>query len=251
MGIKIVTGYDAMHINVGTLPRGQVAGYTTGSPDVKWTESDWASHPGAVRICQDAGATDRTADVLDVETGAATAPECPGWATEARDNFEKDVRVGQRKPLIYTFAANVTTVVNALIAGGVDEGVGLWVAHWDITRAEAVAAVVDASGPFPIEGFQYLSGSTYDTDIFDKDWLENVVPSGGHVGKGKVQRHVANGRTSFLDACQNDDRVTEEALWLTAKHAPNGYGPAQRSYFGHGDLSRHMPIGMIYYRRAN
>jgi hypothetical protein len=43
----------------------------------------FAAHPGAVRIDQDPAASDPTADVLDIEAGAATPASAPGWVRRA------------------------------------------------------------------------------------------------------------------------------------------------------------------------
>ena len=77
--------FDATHDNIGALPAGaQVAGYTTGTgTHIRWTAADFAAHPGAVRIDQDPAASDPTADVLDIEAGAATPASAPGWVRRA------------------------------------------------------------------------------------------------------------------------------------------------------------------------
>src|SRR5215468_448871 len=120
MTIAVTPMYDATHANIGKLPRGQAAGYTTGSADIRWTAADWAAHPGAVRIDQDWQAADPSADVLDVETGAATPAEVPGWFAQAKGDFAKAVRPGQRWPAIYVNQSNITAVANALTKGGYD-----------------------------------------------------------------------------------------------------------------------------------
>jgi hypothetical protein len=175
----IVVGYDATHENIATLPKGQVAGYTTGTPDIVWTPDDWDAHPGALRICQDAGATDVTADYLDVETGAATPADCPGWYKRALAAYTTGVRPGQRHPSIYCAASNVTNVVNALKAGGVDSGPGLIVADWDLTQAQSVADVQAGAGPFPIRGVQFHNEGTYDIDVWDSAWVDTTSAKGG------------------------------------------------------------------------
>ena len=40
---------DAIHANVGNIPvrTPKVGGYVTGTPDIKWTPSDWARFPHA------------------------------------------------------------------------------------------------------------------------------------------------------------------------------------------------------------
>src|ERR1700758_1337040 len=115
--------YDAIHDNIGALPAGaQVAGYTTGTgTDIRWTNADFAAHPGAVRIDQDPAASDPTADVLDIEAGAP-----------ARASRTSGARPGQRPPAVYMSQSVVAEVVNALNAGGVSSGVGLWVVNWGL-----------------------------------------------------------------------------------------------------------------------
>lgn len=170
----IVAAHDAIHINVKDLPAGQACGYTTGSNEIQWTNADFIDHPGAVRICQDAGASDHTADVLDFETGAATVQDLAPWAHEAAQSFMNVTRPGQRSPAIYASASNLTTVVDALISGGVPSGIGLFVAHWGLSVSEAVSLILGASGPFPIIGVQYQNGQTFDYDVFSQHWLDNT-----------------------------------------------------------------------------
>jgi len=171
--MAVVIGHDCIHANVSHLPRGQSAGYTTGTPDIKWTPADWAAHPKGVRICQDAG-SDHTADVLDVERGAATNADAGRWAPAAIAAFGAGSRPGQRRPAVYTSASNVTPLVNALIADGVKAGIGLWVADWNLSDPQATADVENAAGPFPIVGVQFHSGQFYDTNIFSAGWLAAV-----------------------------------------------------------------------------
>jgi len=177
--MAVVVGHDAIHANISHLPPGQTAGYTTGSADIRWTAADWAAHPKGVRICQDSG-SDHTADVLDVERGAATNTDAAAWVPRAQAAYKAGTRPGQRAPAVYTSASGVTLLVNALIAQGIKSGVNLWVANWNLSDAEAVADVQNAAGPFPIEGVQYKSGQFYDTDIFSAGWLADVSASGPH-----------------------------------------------------------------------
>lgn len=172
--MSIVLGYDVTHQFIDKAPKGQLAGYVTGSPDIMWTAADWAAHPGAVRIDQSPvnTALDESADVLDVEKGAATFADCAPWAKAALANFACAARQGQRRPAIYMSASNVTNVANALVAGGVTSGVGLWVADWNLTQAQAVQDVLTASGPFPVVAVQFTdSPGFYDVDVFSGAWL--------------------------------------------------------------------------------
>ena len=68
-------------------------------------------------------------------------------------------------------AANVTTVVNALVSGGVTSGVGLFVANWSLTEAQAAVDVLAAAGPFPVVGVQFGDAGGYDADVFSRSWL--------------------------------------------------------------------------------
>lgn len=172
--IATTTVCDAIHANITHLPPGHAAGYTTGTGPVPWTAADWKAHPGAVRICQDPGATDETADVLDVEQGAATLSDCARWAEAATASFAAAKRPGQRHPAIYTSLSNVTPVVNALIAGGITEGPNLWIAHWGITPEQAATVVQLAGGPFPVIAVQYANRGTYDVSVFSQPWLSQV-----------------------------------------------------------------------------
>lgn len=145
---RVVYGADAPGYNISSLPHGlHYAGYTTGSGGVAWTADQWKAHPAAVRICQDVGATDITADVLDVESGAATLSDTPVWAKKAMAAFRDGVRPGQRSPAIYCSRSNVTPVVNALIHGGVESGIKLFVADWSLSKEAAVAELAKSSGP--------------------------------------------------------------------------------------------------------
>jgi hypothetical protein len=171
----ITIGFDVTHANIGSLPPGQqYAGYSTGSPDIRWTDADWAAHPGALRIDQDPVASDGTADYLDVERGAATNAVAAGWYRRALINWRAGNRPGQRWPGIYTSQENVTPLVNALIAGGVTSGPKLIIAHWGLPELEPILELAAASGPFPIVGMQVLSTAQYDLDLFSAAWLAGV-----------------------------------------------------------------------------
>lgn len=177
MTIATVLGADATHDNIASLPKGQAAGYATGSAGVPWDAADWAAHPGAVHIAQAVDAvTDEhaDADVLDVETGAATLADVAPWAKSALASYKAVARPGQRTPAVYASLNNITPVANALVAGGVTSGVGLWVAHWGLTVGQAEALVATAGGPFPIVAVQYNNAGAFDEDVFSVAWLANV-----------------------------------------------------------------------------
>jgi len=245
MTIAVATVCDAIHANVSHLPHGLAAGYTTGHGPVPWTAADWKAHPGAVRICQDPGATDETADVLDVEQGAATIGVAARWAEAAAANVAAGKRPGQRHPAIYMSLSAVTPVVNALIAGGIHEGVSLWVANWSLTEAEATALVAHAGGPFPIIGVQYRNAGTYDVSVFSKPWLGAV--SGDPVTqppKGFHGEWVTKGQLSLAQLAATFGLKPSTLLRQTAVHYGQ-FGPELASYVNavhNGTLRPNSPL---------
>jgi hypothetical protein len=179
-----------------------------------WTAADWSSHPRAVRICQDTRASDTTADVLDVERGAAANTDAARWYKSARESYDAATRPGQRHPAIYTSAANVTPLVNALKADGITAGPRLWVANWNLSEAQATAEIIAASGPFPIIGVQFHSAQFYDVSTFSTTWLNGIsalpAPGGPH-------RHVlARGETLATVAARRHTTV-EHLAEVTVK----------------------------------
>jgi hypothetical protein len=198
VSVKTVPGYDAMQMNIGSLPAGQAAGYATGSPWIAWTAADWDAHPGAVRIDQDPNAADPAADILDVESGAATPGDAPGWYRRAVDDYKRASRPGQRWPAIYMSMGAVAGVADALIAGGVTSGPGLFIAEYGaLTEAQARAVVANPTGPFPVIGFQWQDAGSYDRNVFGVPWLQAVsgtppVPPVLH-GYGKPRNLKAAG----------------------------------------------------------
>lgn len=176
--MSFTLAYDVTARFFSQVPQGfQLAGYDTGSNGVPWTAAMWKAHPGAVHIDQDPGAlSDVTADVLDVELGAVPvgSPLIARWVHAAQQAYAIAQRPGQRHPVIYCSASNVSANVNALVHGGVTSGAGLWIAKWDGNKAADIAALAAASGPFPVIGFQYADIGPYDADVFSTAWLSNV-----------------------------------------------------------------------------
>src|ERR1700743_2086322 len=74
--------YDATHDNVSTIPATQmVAGYDTGTSDVKWTTADWNLFLGlvGVHIDQAYGGPVYSANVMDVEPGCYAVSDVVNW----------------------------------------------------------------------------------------------------------------------------------------------------------------------------
>lgn len=177
--MSIVIGYDTTHNGLPHVPAGakQLAGYSTqvgAGAGIEWTPQDWAAHPGALRICQDPRATDRTADVLDIERGAATVADAPGWYRDAVGHYHAGTRPGQRWPAFYASQDNITPLVNHLISSGIPSGPGLIIANWSISEGQAAHEVLAAGGPFPVKGMQFQSFQFYDVDLWSESWLAVV-----------------------------------------------------------------------------
>lgn len=172
--MTLVWGWDATHSNLGGVPGGQGAGYTTGTPDIKWTPEDWASHPGAVRIDQDAADSDPSADVLDVETGAATPASVPDWTDRAYADYHSGVRPGQRFPAVYASLDNVPAVAAELAARPPVSKPVLIVAHWGITMDEAAKLIGTQISGLTVVGVQFANRGAFDSDVFDAAWLAAV-----------------------------------------------------------------------------
>ena len=221
--MTIVLGRDVIGANIGHAGSGQLAGYTTGTGGIAWTAADWHAHPSAVRICQDAGASDATADVLDVESGAATFADCPGWYRRAHHEYQAAARPGQRLPAFYASMSSITAIVNALRAGGVTSGPRLWIAAWNNAEPADAQAVENASGPFPICGWQYASGPFFDYDVFSREWLDAVsglqpapAPQPQPVPPAQVTRHVADGNRSWGDIAAGRNTSVRHIFSVTA-----------------------------------
>ncbi len=180
--------HDATGANYSHLPEGAAAGYTTGSEGIAWTAAQFADKPGAVRIDQTpaSGIWDSEADVDDYEKGAVQLNELAGRAKARMAAFSGNLRPGQRHPAVYCSRSSVTPVVNALIAGGVTSGVGLWIADWSGTEAQAAAEVEAGSGPFPVIGRQFENNGEYDTSVLSQAWLSGVSAAPAPVITPKV-----------------------------------------------------------------
>lgn len=177
MSIRIV--YDVTGDNFGHQPPGPLALYVTGSQGIPATAAQLQAHPEAVLIDQTpaSGQWDARADVDDFENGAVQLNELAPRAKERQASFHSVGRLGQRSPAIYMSASNVTEVANALIAGGVTSGVGLWVANWSLTEPEAITEITNAAGPFPIIGVQFHNAGLFDISVFSGTWLDTRAAS--------------------------------------------------------------------------
>jgi len=129
---------DMLDVTHGSLPRVpsklriKRAGYTTGSPDIKWTSEDWSHNPDAVvHIDQSASTSPTSGNVKDVERGAATIVEAGIWA-------HSRARLGMRST-IYLSSSNLEEMEREIAKQpGLADFVSYWLANWNLSRAEAV-----------------------------------------------------------------------------------------------------------------
>ncbi len=217
MTIATVPVFDATHEGIASLPAGQAAGYATGSGTVPWTPADWAAHPGAVRIAQSPfePADDLVhADVLDVETGAATPADGPGWYRSALAAYTAGTRPGQRYPCIYCNMSTLPAVANALVAAGITAGPKLWLAEPSLSQAAAARLVGAGGGPWPVIGVQWRFAGSYDESAVSGPWLAAVsIPAGAFHGE-----YVTGGMFDLAQLAAKLGTTPATLLRMTAIH---------------------------------
>ncbi len=148
---------DAIHFNVGNVPVStpKVAGYVTGTPDIQWTAQDWDRFPqaGTVRIDQSPGLAQygtNAASVADIETGAGTVASFV-TASESRLRL-------RRLLWCYGTESVLSEVSAALRAAGIPlDKCGGWLANWNMSQAEADAALGTSVAGIRLVGVQWAS----------------------------------------------------------------------------------------------
>lgn len=177
-GGTVTLGADVISENLHLVPVGafpvlglyvtQVGG---GTGFIAATPAQLAAHPDCVKYGQLPSGDPFWVDVLDKEAGAATDQEVKDWAHNAQSSFTAGTHPGQRMPAIYVSANGVSQVANDLVAAGVTSGIGLIIANWNLSEAQAAADVIAHAGPFPIVGLQYRDPGPYDLDVYLTEWL--------------------------------------------------------------------------------
>lgn len=151
--MKIVTMIDSIHPTSRNIPvsAAQVAGYVTGTPLVKWTDSDWArfdpAHTGMIRINQDPGSIPLLGHVLDVEQGA--------WTNSGAVKAASERTAHHRAIAFYTSHANAAPLAQAWAGEG-----SLWIADWNLNLAEATALIGSKIGKMTVRAVQWASPSS-------------------------------------------------------------------------------------------
>jgi len=148
---------DAIHANVGNVPAStlKVAGYVTGTPDIRWTHQDWQRfpHAGTVRIDQSPGLAEyasNAASVADIEPGAGTVG---AFVTASQSRLRL-----RRLLWFYGTQSVISQVSAALTAAGIPlSECGAWLANWNLSEAEADAALGTAIAGIRLVGVQWAS----------------------------------------------------------------------------------------------
>ena len=148
---------DAIHANVGNVPAStpKVAGYVTGTPDIRWTHQDWQRFPraGTLRIDQSPGLAEyasNAASVADIEPGAGTVG---AFVTASQSRLRL-----HRLLWFYGTQSVISQVSAALTAAGIPlSECGAWLANWNLSEAEADAALGTAIAGIRLVGVQWAS----------------------------------------------------------------------------------------------
>jgi hypothetical protein len=156
--------YDAIAADSGALVAQKptmAALYLTGGPTIQWTSAEVVRLPTVktwVRIDQGgAGAPQYEANVMDVETGAYTVSQIPGWLAKCT----------APRPTVYCTRSTLPSV---------KENAPIWLAAPGLTQAEAVALAATDKRIVAVQNFW---GTTYDTSVVvDPYWPEKApVPT--------------------------------------------------------------------------
>jgi hypothetical protein len=162
------TMYDG--VTAGSLPANAaiVAGYVDGT--YRWSASDWARFPHAVKV-QIAVSAGSVADVLDVETGNDMTPS--HWVS-----WVKLCRSHGRSPAIYMNTSTWSQVRHAFLSTGTPEPL-YWVAQYDGNASIPAGAVAK----------QYASNNSYDTSVTTDSWPGGAAPAPAPTPAPTVRRN--------------------------------------------------------------
>lgn len=157
--IETVSMVDTVHASVGLdlAYFEYVAGYVSGTPEIKWTTGDWGlfGHSRKIRIWQGEGplpALDGY-DVIDVENGAVTVAHA---ATEIADR----VMGGFQWTTVYGTDATLKAVAKAVQVYGHDVWnghVNCWLADWSLNLEEAMKIIGKQVHGMTCVGVQWAS----------------------------------------------------------------------------------------------
>lgn len=158
--------YDVMpdftHSAVGNVPPNgpysHVGGYTSGTPDIVWTPTDWGRYPKQIHIRYQQGyggfePNMSDYDVLDIEKGA--------WSPEtAAVEVKRRVDAGYQWTTLYAGDEDLATTAGLIKAYGNeiwDGHVDCILADWDLDEAQAAAIVGTEVHGMTCRGVQWAS----------------------------------------------------------------------------------------------
>lgn len=162
MGLVMRDSDDPFAIPIEGLAA--VAGYADGR--AQWSSEGWARFPRSVvplSIVLDAR---HQGDILDVERGAASPADCPGWC----DRFRRPAR---RRPTIYCNRATIESVRQAMRGRPFD----WWEATLDGTLGWEGAVAVQLRGAADSHDPARTSGHFDESVILDPGWIGIEVPA--------------------------------------------------------------------------
>lgn len=122
--------YDSVTAKDIPASAAMVAGYVSGP--FRWSDADWARFPNATKVRIATRANVNDGHVLDVEPGAATPAQAPGWVQMRR--------AAGVDPTVYCSLGAWPAVRAAFAAADVAEP-HYWIAHYDYSPALPGGAV--------------------------------------------------------------------------------------------------------------
>lgn len=159
MAETVLTAVDTIHKYVNNIPADspdiqQVNGYVTqvtpGS-DIEWDQADWNRFPKYVeKTIAQLPANDPSADILDVEQGAA-------WSEKAIVDWVRMRHAAQEPAHIYISKDNVPRLDALLTQAHLTDQVYLWLADWNLSEAEARLLLGTEYSGFRVEMVQWAS----------------------------------------------------------------------------------------------
>lgn len=152
-GSTLRTMYDSTNANDIPLTAEMVAGYVDGL--YIWSDADWARFPNAVKVRISVFGND--ADVLDVESGAATPGMAPDWANRQRARGAE--------PIVYVNLSNVGAVRAAFEGTGEPQPL-YWLASYDNNPTIPAGYIAKQYANEP------LSGGHFDLSVVADTWPE-------------------------------------------------------------------------------
>jgi hypothetical protein len=187
-----------------------VGGYVAPS-SYAWPPQAWARFPNSVqvKITPSASTSGLGIHVLDVENGAATTGQVPGWVTASRS-------AGQ-EPTVYLSTSIWADAINACLSANVAVP-QFWIAHYNNVQ-DLPSITVDGVGYTAIAHQyadpQYGSGGNYDLSV--------VAPYWPGVDPAPVEEDVPTYQVHLTDTT-SDSHIEMGVKGCTELYLHTGYG---------------------------